>query len=65
VVLSILGRHRGETVVVVGHRDTVPAIAARLTGGKFEAPVAEGEFDALYVLSLPRFGPAAMLRLRY
>lgn len=64
-VRSIFESHRGETVIVVGHANTVPTIAARLTGKDLAAPVAEGEFDLIYVFSLPRFGPPTTLRLRY
>jgi broad specificity phosphatase PhoE len=64
-VRAIFERHRGETVIVVGHANTVPSIAARLIGTELAEPVGVGEFDLLYVLSLPRFGPPTTLRLRY
>jgi phosphohistidine phosphatase SixA len=59
-------RRPGETVLVIGHSNTVPAIVAEL-GGPQLPDLGEAEFDALFVLTVCRCGwrPARLLRLRY
>jgi broad specificity phosphatase PhoE len=57
-------RHGGETVVVVGHSNTTPAIIAAL--GILNPPtIPDGEYDDLFVVTVPARGPARLLRLRY
>lgn len=46
---GILARHRGQTVVVVGHSNTVPDIVAAL-GAPKPANICDGEYDNLYVV---------------
>ncbi len=65
----------GETVVVAGHSNTVPALAARLgvalgdvTSAQGGAALDEAEYDRLFVLTLPPAGSAlapAVLELAY
>lgn len=57
-------RHFGETVLVVGHSDTVPQIIAALTGRPFPPP-GRVPYDAMWVVTLPRQGHGSLLRLRY
>ena len=57
--------HQGERVVVVGHSNTVPALVEELTRGRAEVTMADDEYDAVYVVTVTRFGPASVLRLRY
>lgn len=56
---------RGSTVLVVGHSNTAPQIVATLAGGSPVASLADDEYDALYVVTLNRFDPPSVLRLRY
>ena len=54
----------GSVVLVVGHSNTIPAIAAAL--GVTTAPaIADTEFDALYVVRLPERGAPRFVRARY
>jgi broad specificity phosphatase PhoE len=64
VAEGILARHRGETVLVVGHSNTIPAIAAAL--GAPEPPaLCDGDYDNLYIVTVPATGKARIVRARY
>jgi broad specificity phosphatase PhoE len=60
----ILARHRGETVVVVGHSNTVPDIVAAL-GATRPPPICDAEYDNLYVVRVPPTGSATVERRHY
>jgi broad specificity phosphatase PhoE len=64
LVNDILSNHRGEVVVVAGHSNTVPEIIARLKGGQI-TPIAETEFDKLFVVTVYRWRGAKVVQLRY
>jgi broad specificity phosphatase PhoE len=55
--------HWGQTVLVIGHSDTVPDIVRGLTGHK--VPDFRGEFDLIYVVTITRDGHSTITRLRY
>jgi broad specificity phosphatase PhoE len=57
-------RHWGETVLVVGHSNTVPEIVTALTGRPFPTPERVA-YDAMWVVTLGRDGRATLLTLRY
>ncbi len=57
-------RHFGETVLVVGHSNTVPEIVTALTGRPFPTP-GSVPYDGMWVVSLARDGRAALFTLRY
>ena len=54
----------GPCVVVVGHSDTVPAFIQAL-GGPSNVQIADGEFDRMFVMSVPPTGTPAVLQMRY
>jgi broad specificity phosphatase PhoE len=56
--------YRGQRVLVVGHSNTVPAIVKALTGTSVP-PIADEDYSQLYVVTVPVFGPASLLRLSY
>lgn len=56
--------HRGHTVVVVGHSNTVPAIVEAL-GAAPVGDIAESEYDNLFIVVLPAEGAARLLRAKY
>ena len=60
----ILRRHAGESVLVVGHSNTVPAIVASL-GGEPGAPMEESEYDRIYTVIVQDEGPVRTIRARY
>jgi phosphohistidine phosphatase SixA len=55
---------RGETSLVVGHRNSVPKIAKAL-GAPAIAPLGSSEHDRLLVLTLLPDGSASVVTLRY
>lgn len=63
-VAEILGKHRGETVVVAGHSNTVPLIL-RALGAEDVKPIADSEYDNLYVAILPEQGKLQLIRAHY
>lgn len=65
VVRELLRRHRGSTVVVVGHSNTVPGMVNALSDGRWSPLIAEDEFDSLFLVTVNRAGAASWIRLRY
>jgi phosphohistidine phosphatase SixA len=63
----IRGTHRGQVVLVVGHSNTVGAIVEALSGahGFTPSPIADDEYDRLYLLQIPQHGPVRVLQSRY
>ncbi len=65
-LIDDIGRqHVGSTVVVVGHSNTVPQIIERLTRGRERVVLKDDEFDRLFIVTVTRFGPPALVQLRY
>ena len=60
-VAAAVKRHAGETVLVVGHSNTVPAIVAAL-GAKEPAAICDPEYDNLYVVTIDSSGKASVVR---
>lgn len=61
---EILGRHRGESVLVVGHSNTVPGIVEAL--GRIPVPpITEAEYDHLFVVVIPASGAPRVVGARY
>lgn len=61
-LIAALKKAEGQTVLVVGHSNTVPAIIERLGGPKFT--IKDEEYDHLYVVTLIH-GQASVASLRY
>jgi phosphohistidine phosphatase SixA len=64
LINHIMSNHRGETVLVAGHSNTVPVIIEKLKGGQIP-PIADTEYDKLFVVTVYRFGKAKVVQLRY
>lgn len=60
----MLREHRGGTVLWVGHSNTLPQLVRELSGKQIE-PIPEDDYGEIYVLSVPRFGAASLVRLKY
>jgi phosphohistidine phosphatase SixA len=60
---TIRSEHRGQFVVAAGHANTIPELIAGLTGQN--VAVSEDEYDALFVVFVPRFCEPRLLRLKY
>jgi broad specificity phosphatase PhoE len=64
LVSRVMHEHEGGTVLIVGHSNTVPELIHEL--GDIDVPaIADDEYDTLYVLSIPSFGHASVLRMEY
>lgn len=64
VATNVLTNHRGQTVLVVGHSNTVPAIIAAL-GAQAPAPICDAEYDNVFVVTVPPAGAASVVRAHY
>lgn len=64
VASLIRARHRGQTVVVIGHSTTVPKIIA-LLGGPTLRPLCENAHSHLYTLVIPRAGPVRLTHTHF
>jgi len=65
VLETILKDHKGKIILVVGHSDTVPELIANLGASKKVPPIAENEYDNIYIISIPWFGKTKTIRLRF
>lgn len=65
VLETILRDHKGKIILVVGHSNTVPVLIANLGASKNVPAIAEGEYDNIYIVSIPWFGKTKTIRLRY
>ena len=61
---QILTNHRGQTIFVSGHNNTVPEIATAL-GGENLPVIPESEFDNMFIVTVYRFGRAKVVKLKY
>lgn len=57
-------RHGGETVIVVGHSNTVPRLATAF-GAPIDGDLPDDAYDDLFILTLPADGSTSMVRARY
>jgi broad specificity phosphatase PhoE len=64
VAAAVRARPDGETVLVVGHSNTIPAIIAAL-GGPTLPTLCEREHAPLFVLTLPAGGPPRLVSATY
>ena len=65
VLKTILQNHKGQIILVVGHSNTVPELIANLGASKKVPPIAENEYDNIYIISIPWFGKTKTIRLRF
>jgi len=61
---EILTRSVGKGVLVVGHSNTVPGIVAALSGTTVP-PIADAEYDHLFVVIVPAMGAPRLRQLRF
>jgi broad specificity phosphatase PhoE len=65
VLEEILKEHKGKIILVVGHSNTVPQLIWNLGASKKVPPIAEDEYDNIYIISIPWFGKTKTIRLRF
>lgn len=61
---AILKTHAGQRVLVVGHSNTIPKLVNALAGTAL-LNLKDDEYDALFVVTVPKNGPPTALTLRF
>ena len=64
LVNQIVTAHRGQTIVVAGHSNTVPEIVAALGGGTIPV-IPDSEFDNMFFVTIYRFGRSRVVKIKY
>jgi len=62
---ELVKEHKGKIVLVIGHSNTVPQMIGNMGASKRVPPIADDEYDNIYIVSIPWFGKTKTLRLRY
>lgn len=65
VLEEILKNYKGKIILIVAHSDTLPTLIADLGASKKVPPIADNEYDNIYVISIPWFGKTKTIRLRF
>ena len=65
IIESVLREYKGKIVLVVGHSDTLPELIGNMGASKNVPPIAEDEYDNIYLVTIPWFGKTKTIRLRY
>jgi broad specificity phosphatase PhoE len=63
-VAAAIRKHPGQTVLVVGHSNTVPEIIQAL-GGKRPANICDAVYDNLYIVTIAADGKVGVVQARY
>jgi broad specificity phosphatase PhoE len=61
----IVRQHKGKIILVVGHSNTLPALIGNMGASKRVPPIADDEYDNIYIVSIPWFGKTKTIRMRY
>ncbi len=61
---DVLANHAGQTVLVIGHSDTVPDLITRLGAGSMPV-IDESEYDNLFLVKVFSQGRASLTQLKY
>lgn len=61
---AILAQHRGRTVLVVGHSNTVPAIVAAL-GAAMPPAICDAQYDNLFIVTIPAAGKPGVVKAKF
>jgi broad specificity phosphatase PhoE len=56
--------HQGQSLLVVGHSNTIPALVSALSGAAVE-PIADSAYGDLYLVSIGADGSRRLLHTRY
>ena len=65
VVDAMVRANKGKIILVVGHSDTLAPMIGALGASKNVPPIAEDEYDNMYLVSIPWFGKTKTIRVRY
>ena len=61
---EILTRHTGQTVLVVSHTNIIPSLIKALSQKQIPE-IPDPEYDHLYIVIVPKEGPARLVKARY
>ena len=64
LVSRIQTNHRGQTILVAGHSNSVPVIVSVLSNEKVPE-IPDNEYDNLFIVTIYRFGKAKVTKLKY
>ncbi|GAI82743.1 unnamed protein product, partial [marine sediment metagenome] len=64
LVDQVRSDHSGEVVLIVGHSNTIPQIIEEL-GGDPISPIAESEFDNMFIVTVFRLARTKVINLKY
>ena len=64
LLAQIKSQHRGETIFIAGHNNSVPEIIAALGGPQFPI-IPESEYDNLFIVTIYRTGKAKVVKMKY
>ena len=64
LVSQIRTHHRGQTIFVAGHSNSIPAIVSVLSSEKYPE-IPDNEYDNLFIVTIYRFGKAKVTKLKY
>ena len=62
---ELLQRHGGQTILVVGHSNTTPALANELADTDTESAFDDSDYGNLLVVEIPPSGEARIVKRRY
>lgn len=62
---EIMEKHTGETILVVGHSNTTPALASLLDKQTDYPRFSELDYENLWILSIPQNGIARLMPLKF
>lgn len=62
---ELVREFKGKIVLVIGHSNTVPRMIGNMGASKRVPPIADDEYDNIYIVSIPWFGKTKTIRLRY
>lgn len=65
LVSRLKNKHRGETVLVVGHSNTTPAVASLLDKNEDYPRFSELDYTNYYVVTIPTRGKTRVLKMRF
>ncbi len=65
LVARILTEYKGKIILLITEPELMQPVIAEMHGSKKLPPIEEGEYDNLYIVSIPWFGKVKTLRLKY
>jgi 2,3-bisphosphoglycerate-dependent phosphoglycerate mutase len=64
LIKQLLSDHRGQTILLAGHNNSVPEIITAL-GGPTYPIIPESEYDNLFIVTVYRTGKAKVVKMKY